>query len=338
MASVEALKKIARISKYTGFTSLCYFLNRNRKKTIAYHNVIPDELWDDSLHLDHSMKESSFKKQVEVIKKRFKVDLDIDNSKTLTITFDDGYLNQFTIASKILDDNNIKAYFFCVDDLINNKKTLDMDVLQFWVSYVPYGKYLISKINLELNINSEADRELCWKKISDKLDEGIKLIDMVVFLNESYQLNEIINSDTYNKEMYKLRFSSIDIENIQAMKNKGNLIGAHSAKHLRLSTLNKEALEEDIRICADNIDKLYNTKVFCYPYGSVQDISNKVIDVVKGNGFEKAFAYSNGALKGYKYNEYFIPRIFLPDSDDEDLIEFVLSGAKHLIAFKKLLP
>ena len=67
MASVSTLKKVAKISKYTGFTLLCYFLNRNRKRTIAYHNVIHDQYWDNSVHLAHSMKESSFRKQIEVI-------------------------------------------------------------------------------------------------------------------------------------------------------------------------------------------------------------------------------------------------------------------------------
>ena len=165
MASIDTLKKVAQISKYTGFTSLCYFLNRNRKRIIAYHNIIPDRYWDNSIHLAHSMKESSFRKQIEVIRKRFDVDLDIYNSKTVTLTFDDGYLNQYTVASKILDENKVKGYFFCVADLINDRKTLDIDMLQYWISYVPYGIYKIEEVDLNLNIRDEDSRKSEWQKI-----------------------------------------------------------------------------------------------------------------------------------------------------------------------------
>lgn len=336
MASIGTLKKAAKVSKYTGLTALCYFLNRNRKRTIAYHNVIPDKYWDNSVHLTHSMKESSFRKQIEVIKNRFNVDLDIDNPKTVTLTFDDGYLNQYTIASAILDESNLKAYFFCVADLINKQNPLDMDMLQYWISYVPYGKYNIEEVKLELNITDEESRKREWQKISDKLDEGIKLSDMKSILDRAYKFDELKKLN--NNEMYQIRFSAIDTENIKKMKKEGHKIGAHTTKHLRLSTLNNYELIQDIRICKYNLDKLYNTKVFCYPYGSENDIPQSIIEILKQNSFTKAFAYSNGPLKNINYNDYFMPRIVIPDSDDEDLINFVLSGAKYFVTFRRLLP
>ena len=84
--------------------------------------------------------------------------------------------------------------------------------------------------------------------------------------------------------------------------------------------------------------KLYNTKIFCYPYGSQKDISEKVIEELKKNNFTNSFAYSNAPLSGMDYNDYFMPRMFIPDTDDKDLINFVLSGAKHFVSFRRLLP
>ncbi|MDU2673328.1 MAG: polysaccharide deacetylase family protein [Clostridium sp.] len=337
MANIDTLKKVAKISKYTGFTSLCYFLNRNRKRTIAYHNVIPDKHWDNSIHLAHSMKESSFRKQIEVIKKKFDFDLDIYNPKTITLTFDDGYLNQCTVASKVLDENDLNGYFFCVADLINNKKTLDMDMLQYWISYVPYGEYNVEEINLSLNIRDKQSRKSEWQKISDKLDEGIKLCDMKNILDNIFKFEELKKATNHN-EMYKIRFNPIDFEGINKMKKNGHKIGAHTAKHLRLSRLSKYELIEDISICKYNMDKLYNTKIFCYPYGSQKDISEEVIEELKKSNFTHSFSYSNGPLNGMDYNDYFMPRMFIPDTDDEELINFVLSGAKHFFSFRKLLP
>lgn len=337
MANINTLKKVAKISKYIGFTFLCYFLNRDRKRTIVYHNVIPNKYWDNSIHLAHSMKESSFRKQIEVIKKRFDIDLDIYNPKTITLTFDDGYLNQYTVVSKVLDENDLNGYFFCVADLINNKKTLDMDMLQYWISYVPYGEYNVEAINLSLNITDEQSRKSEWKKISDKLDEGIKLYDMKNILDNIFKFEELKKATNHN-DIYRTRFNPIDLESINKMKKNGHKIGAHTAKHLRLSRLSKYELIEDISICKYNMDNLYNTKIFCYPYGSQKDISKDVIEELKKNNFTNSFSYSNGPLNGMDYNDYFMPRMFIPDTDDEDLINFVLSGAKHFFSFRKLLP
>lgn len=338
MASLDKLKKFAKVSKWSGLTSICYFFNRNRKRIIAYHNVIPDKYWDNSLHLKHSMKESSFRKQIEVINKKFHVSLDLDDKKSVTLTFDDGYLNQGLVASEILDENNINGYFFCVEDLINRNKALDMDLLQYWISYIPLGNYLIKEINLEIIINSNEDREIQWEIISNKLDEGISLRDMRRFLDNSYSFNKLMQKEHKGNEMYDLRFLAIGLEKIEDMKRKGHKIGAHSSKHKRLSKLNKDELKEDIKICNQMMRKVYNTEVFCYPYGSIEDVTDDVIKEVKKNGFKKALAYSNSPLKNGQYNEYFIPRIFLPDTNDEDVIDFILSGAKHFMLFRKLFP
>lgn len=338
MASLEVLKKVAKVSKYTGLTSVCYVLNRNRKKVIAYHNIIPDKYWDDSLHLAHSMKESSFRKQIEIIKKRFDINLDLEDNKSVVITFDDGYLNQGLVASEILDENNLSGYFFCVGDLINKNQTLDIDLLQYWISYVPLGKYLLKEIDLEIDINSDNDRNSQWKLISKKLDEGISLNEMKSILNKVYLFDDLFKKDHTGNIMYDLRFSSINLEKIREMKRRGHKIGAHSLRHKRLSRLNKQELKEDIKRCSKMIGKIYNTEVFCYPYGSEEDINTEVIKEIKENGFTSAFAYSNSPLKNRKYDKYFMPRIFLPDTDDEDIINFVLSGAKHFMTFRKIFP
>lgn len=336
MANINTLKKIAKISKYTGFTSICYFLNRNRKRTVAYHNIIPDKYFDNTLHLDYSMKESNFKKQIELIKSKFDINLDINDTKSLTLTFDDGYSNQCKIASRIMDKENVKGYFFCVANLINDNEILTMDKLQYWFSYVPLGVYKSKELNLEFNISTNEGRREEWKKVSDALKNGVSIKEAEEYLNDLYGFKDI-NMD---EKFYRLRFYSIEKYELEDMKKKGHKIGAHSANHIRLSDLKQDELEEDIKICGDMLkNKIYNTKVFCYPYGSIEDISEVVINQVKNNGFESAFAYSNLPLNnGKEYNQYFIPRIFLPDTDDKDLIDFVLSGAKHFITFRKLLP
>lgn len=332
MASLEIMKKVAKISKITGFTKLSYILNKNRKRTIAYHNIIPDKYWDNSIHLNHSMKESSFKKQLDIIEKRFGCTLDIYDKSKVTLTFDDGYLNQYSVASKIMDNKNMQGYFFCTANVINNNEAFIMDKLQYWISYVPYGVYNIEEFDIELNINTEDSRKSEWKKISNIIGD-IPIEQVEYLLDKTYPF-EKIRIDT---DFYKLRFEGINKNQLNEMKINGHKIGAHSAYHKRLSAMSGEELKVDISVCSDMLDRTYNTNVFCYPFGSIGDINKAVIETIRENGFKNAFAYSNNPI-GEGYDEYFMPRIFIPDTDESDIIEFILSGAKHFISFRKLLP
>ena len=333
MASINTLTKIAKISKITGFTSLCYLMNRNRKRTIAYHNIIPDKYFDNSLHLSHSMKESSFKKQLEIINDRFGGStLEIEDTEKVTLTFDDGYLNQYLLASKLMDKQNMKGYFFCVANLIKNNEPFIMDKLQYWFSYVPYGVYEIKEINTKLEIKDKDSRTTEWKKIDDVIGD-ITIERAEELLDKAYSFNEI----NIEEEFYQLRYNHINKAQIDEMKKNGHKIGAHTASHKRLSVMDKEELKEDIAICKEMLNITYNTDVFCYPFGSKQDINDEVIEEIKSHGFTKSFAYCNGPIEG-GYNRYFIPRMFLYNTDDKDLIDFVLSGAKHFISFRRLLP
>lgn len=336
MADMAILKKVARISKVTGFTRLCYFFNRNRKRVIAYHNVIPDKFFDDSLHLSHSMKESSFKAQLQVMRKRFKISTDIEDVKSITLTFDDGYLNQYEIASKAMDRYNMKGYFFCVEDLISKGNPILMDMLQYWVSYVKEGTYKLEELNISLELRDEESRKLQWNKISELLNSGVTQEKVEEAFEKAYSFKYIKGP---KEKFLKLRFAAIPKSSLKVMKEKGHYIGAHSAFHRRLSLMNEEQLKEDIEICKMGRVTTFNTNVFAYPYGSKKDISSTVIEFIEEAGFAEAFAYSNGPLKGeFQYNKYFMPRMFLADTTDKELIDFTLSGAKHFIAFRRLLP
>lgn len=336
MADMETLKKVARISKVTGFTRLCYFFNRNRKRVIAYHNIIPDKFIDDSLHLSHSMRESSFNAQLEVMRRRFKVSTDIEDVKAITLTFDDGYLNQYEIASKAMDRYNMKGYFFCVEDLISKGNPILMDMLQYWISYVEEGTYKLEELKITLELSDKESRRLQWNKISELLNSGVSNEKIAEEFEKAYSFKAIKGP---NEKFLKLRFAAIPKSSLKVMKERGHYIGAHSAFHRRLSLMNEENLKEDIEICKKETGTIFNTNVFAYPYGSKEDISPTVIEFIEEAGFTEAFAYSNGPLKGeFQYSKYFMPRMFLGDTTDKDLIDFTLSGAKHLIVFRRLLP
>ncbi len=330
---VFTINRVSKICNKIGFNKFCYFLNRNRKRVIAYHNIIPDKYFDNSLHLEYSTKESNFRKHIEIMKKNFNIGLNYMNPSEITLTFDDGYLNQYTVASKILNENDIKGYFFCAADLILGDSMLSADKISYWISYVPNGHYNLKKYNICINIIKDEDRKIQWRKVLDLVNNGEDLEDIALEMDRLYKFSDI----SVNMDFYDLRFNPIRKELLDRMKECGHKIGAHSACHKPLSSLSKELLTIDIQKCKSMIGTYYNTKVFCYPFGSIKEVNNEVIKEVKSNGFESAFSFTF-YKEGKYYDKFFMPRIELPNTNNEYIIDFILSGAMELIKYKRLLP
>ncbi len=192
----------ARLSKIFGLTKFCYFLNRNKKRIIGYHNIIPDRYFDESIHLECSHRESVFKNQLKIINSRFKVNLEIKEEGTATLTFDDGYFNQYSIASKIMDGMNNQGYFFCAVNLIDDKKILEIDKLMYWMSYVPFGEYNLDEINYKLVIKEQWQRNEQWSILYEMIDKSFTFEDLSRILDKAYAFKNIKIDD----EFYNLRF------------------------------------------------------------------------------------------------------------------------------------
>lgn len=320
--------------KYSGITKLFYILNRNRKKIICYHNIIPDKYFSDNINLDYAIKESNFRSHMDIITKKFNIGLDLYDSSKITITFDDGYLNQYLLGSKILDEYNINGYFFYCASLLDKQDTLLIDKIQYWIDYVKPGKYNNKKYKLNLDISDKQSRRIEIKKINQLLENKISIEEVCNLLDEMYKFDSI----ELPKEFYTLRFTPINKINLEDMKKNGHKIGAHSSLHKALSDLTEEELEEDISKCRSLLDNgIYNTKTFCYPFGSEIEVSNKVMEKVKEKGFKNALSFVNDDFKRNN-NNYFIPRMSLPDTNDEYLIDFILSGTCYFMHNYKLFP
>lgn len=326
---------LGKIGKFTGITSLFYKLNKDRKVILVYHNVIPDKYFKDVINLHWSIKESQFRKHLDVIKKRFNVGLNLDNPMELTITFDDGYKNQYLIASKILDEYNMNGYFFYSADLLDEKEILLIDKILYWLDYVCTGEYESKKYDLVLNIEDINSRQNQWKKIRGLIDKKVNFEEIYHILDEMYSFKNI----NVDKKFYDLRFMPIKEYELNIMKDKGHKIGAHSASHNILSNMKNDDLIKDIDRCKILLNKgIYNTKTFCYPFGCVEDVSEEVMNIVKLKGFSNGLSCMNDKLKNREYGNFFIPRMALPNTDDEDYIDFVLSGAHYFLKKWRLFP
>lgn len=116
---------LGAICFYAGIDRLFYWLNRKAKRVVTYHNVLPDDLFWAAEGSPVALPESEFRRQVREMTRYLKADADFAASGTLTITFDDGYLNQYEVAPRALEAEGIRqAVIFVSDDALSAKGVL----------------------------------------------------------------------------------------------------------------------------------------------------------------------------------------------------------------------
>lgn len=326
---------------YTGVIQLMYWLNRNRKRIITFHNILTDDVFESNVANGVSNSLSQFKIIINEISKHFNFSLDLDNPKSVTITFDDGYCNQFEVAGSYLLSKNIPAYIFICGQLLlkddKNSETcvidrvLTVDLLMHWVSYAPTNKYSITingKVNsFEFNENNRLNvwSNIIWPAFLD--DNTTKGVCLMEELNKLYPIKRII--DSLPQEYVKQRLGTPTAKQIETLVNNGWQIAWHTYSHYPLAHLSyNEKLKEitpDYRI---------KSKIFSYPYGGIAEVDNESLSIVEELGYDTAV--SNINTYNMMSSKWFRSRMTL--SSNPILIHFELSGLKYLLKYGSLLP
>lgn len=327
---------IAKIAHFFFLERFAYFLNRKRKRIITFHNIIPDNLYYSNIANGVSNSVSEFSKIITEVGKKFKFSLDLNDPSSVTVTFDDGYLNQFEIALPYLASKKIPAIVFVSGQIIKENESskideLIIDKLLHWISFVPEGNYKLNiknkffPLQVDKNNRQKLWAEILWPLFLD--DTESKGLNLFRELNKLHSYQKI--KDTLPTEYVRLRIGGPTIEKISQSKDLGFEIGYHGYSHFPFSKLSEEEKQKELIA-----HPACNSKVFSFPYGGLKEVDEKSIRILKELGYTDGV--SNIQLGNEKYGNWFRSRMSL--SSDKLLLHFELSGLKYLLKYGKLLP
>ena len=310
---------------WLGIDRLFYFLNRRAKRIITFHNILPDDLFRRSVANGVSNSLGEFELIVNECARRYKFSTDLFDTKTVTITFDDGYRNQYTTAFKYLCKRGIPAYLFVSGGILSPRGgrpagdcALLIDKLLHLVSEAP------------IECIPGGDRLQYWvgdvwpRFMADGKSRGRDLFDD---LTRKYPYEKILESlpEAYVRE----RLTGIELVELDEMRKAGWKIGWHTKSHYPLSKLDDLELDDELAT-----DSVFRDECFSYPYGNLVEVGEMAITKVRDLGYP--CAVSDATKEGEPYSRWFLPRFAL--EPEKYRLHFELSGLKHFIKFRKLLP
>jgi peptidoglycan/xylan/chitin deacetylase (PgdA/CDA1 family) len=201
-------------------------------------------------------------------------------SYSYAITFDDGFLNNLSVASPILYDLNLPATFYVATNFIDKNFMSWVDRLERVLEdtsknkvIVPWGSFKVNSVNDKIKFLKNLRNVL---KSNPNYNPDDITNDIITQLDKKIEFTG--NSDLDKKMNWK------DIENLNSKKI--FTIAPHSHNHKILSFCDTQTLNSEI---SDSINLLKKkTKInnihFAYPDGQINHYNCKVINVLKKNG------------------------------------------------------
>lgn len=312
-------KNIIKVIKFSIYI-LCYYLSlfniilfvvsRLRKEhpciILLYHRVVNDHTvyLDKGPVVHHYLR--NFEQEIAWLKKRFQV-LSMDEvfdalrrgkgfeKPSVAITFDDGYLDNYTLAYPVLKAHGVPAMIYLATALIGTKA-------RTWPDQIEAALIASSRQSMTLPgilpdsgipIRTLEEKRRCCIQLSRALKEipdaerKRRLTEIFRELGVSLESLE----DSYPRTM-------LSWDEIREMADNDISFGSHTHTHPILSRVPLEEAREDIRISKQIMEHELkeNVRHFAYPNGRKEDFSQELGGYCREIGFDTVATVVFGAV------------------------------------------
>lgn len=283
-----------------------------------------------------------FRKQLEYFEENFNVlsmeevidavkgnDTLPDNA--VLLTFDDGYIDNYTTAFPILEEFGFQGSFFIPGKTFTTHQLLDVNKIHYILASANIKKLVADvKEKMDFYRGKEFDypsTDELWNKyaIDDRFDNKYTVfVKRILQTVLPERLRNQISSDLFEKYVgvteeqlaYELYMTP---EQIRTMKKHGMFIGIHGYDHYWLGNLSPEQMREDISKALETMSEFIDRKewVMNYPYGNFND---DVLAYIKEKGACLGLTTEVRAADIGKDSAFKLPRLdcndFPPKSDN----------------------
>ena len=214
----------------------------------------------------------------------------------LLLTFDDGYIDHYTVVFPILQENKMQGSFFIPGKTISQDLLLDVNKIHFILAVAPVKELYEEVIRHIDDIIKTSECELPSKEelLSKYAKEERFDCKEIVFIKRMLQtvlpdeirnriVDELFQKFVGVKESVFANELYMNMDQIKCMKRNGMFIGIHGYDHYWLGNLSSEQMRNDITKALEVMDEFIDCHrwVMNYPYG---DYNEEVLKYVAAKG------------------------------------------------------
>jgi len=300
---LEKRELAAQISAGVGFTKCLEMLPKRRLLMVLYYHRIGDATQTPYDSGTFSATAEELDAQVTYLKRHFYITTleeacamasgDAQLTTSALITFDDGYIDNYTLAFPILRSHGVQGVFFLPTDFIGGKKLPWWDIIAYIVKHsqckiLHLGHPKTQTIDLERDGYPMAIMHILrlYKRLS--IDEGDRFISSLEEHCECSRPNDCAERCFLNWDEARM------------MQQAGMAFGSHTHSHEILAKLSLERQQEELRLSREILESQLNQRIdtLAFPVGGRGSFSDETIELLRRTGYAAAFSKGGVNLSG----------------------------------------
>ena len=243
-------------------------LSIHNRLILCYHGVVDTPQHNISLGpistKQFAQHLSYFKENFDVVSQDIIIDMYRSNfipqKKTIAITFDDGYENNYTNAYPLLKKFNFPSTMYIIAQCIEDENKLAwFDYFDFIKNDIDITKIDFGKLKTKVPPNKSQLRSLIKSLNIDKRN--------ILF----EELKKQVNLDAYTKKYSRNHWKLMNSKEVRFLFDSGLVeIGSHSYNHPNLGLINIDDAKKEIIRSKEMIESIIQAKVnsIAFPDGS----------------------------------------------------------------------
>jgi|HubBroStandDraft_1064217.scaffolds.fasta_scaffold48550_2 peptidoglycan/xylan/chitin deacetylase (PgdA/CDA1 family) len=304
---------LARVCSRTGLTRILETLPQRRALIILnYHRIgNADETPFDSGVFSATAEQ--FDSQIAYLKRRFQmatledvfamINGNAPRGTSVLITFDDGYLDNYTLAFPILRSHAVQAVFFLPTAFIGTGK------LPWWDTIAYIIKRSIKKrIHLEYPEPANFDVAVDGgKRVSMEI---LRLFTHPAVKDPERFLVELERECEVPRPEAEAERCFLNWNEARDMQQHGMAFGSHTHSHEILTKLSPERQREEVRCSREILERELNRRIdiLAYPVGLRHCFSSATVGALEETGYRAAFSFYGGSNRAGEIRPFDIRR------------------------------
>jgi peptidoglycan/xylan/chitin deacetylase (PgdA/CDA1 family) len=240
--------------------------------------------------------------------------------RSVAVTFDDGYSDNYHYALPLLERFEVPATFFISTGYIGKSVPFWWDELRS----VVLGAKLTERVCVQLGGESITLAPASEECPVDALQRVHRLVQELDAAERGEAIDTLRRAVRFHEAADPGDFAMSEQELQKMAVNPLVEIGAHTLTHPKLSALPPERQFEEIDGSKKYLEAVLGTKIasFSYPFGAARHFTETTERLVVASGFQRACT-TEPVLFRQRHSAFRIPRLYVPDIDGERFLQWL---------------